>query len=153
MTEAISYVPAMVMLVTLSIFVTILTNLLRQRERLHLRHEEAAKRMWLIYLFTLGFGIGLAALLQASIFDILKNPDNPAIFFSSHPPRGSSGMSVLWHWLGIIVTGTLLAFLSRFWNDVFDMIYEVKRWLRLRNDERAIKLKAMEEDMKKRSEA
>ena len=148
MTETVSYVPAMVMLVTLSIFVTILTTLLRHWQRLHLRREEAKDRMWLIYVITLGLGIGLAALLQASIFDILKNPDNPAIFFSQWMGL-SSGISLLWHWLGILVTGTLLAFLSRFWNDIFDMIYEVKRWLRLRNNERAIKLKALEEEMSK----
>ena len=32
--------------------------------------------------------------------------------------------------VGIVVTGAVLAFVAKFWNDVFDILYEFKRWLR-----------------------
>ena len=31
---------------------------------------------------------------------------------------------------GSFVTGFVLAFIAKFWNDLFDIIYEFKRWLR-----------------------
>jgi len=32
--------------------------------------------------------------------------------------------------VGILITGIVIAFLSKVWNDVFDVLYEFKRWLR-----------------------
>jgi hypothetical protein len=43
---------------------------------------------------------------------------------------GEKVVGILEEIFGIIVTGVVLAFLSKLWNDVFDIIYEFKRWLR-----------------------
>ncbi|HEU4929798.1 MAG TPA: hypothetical protein VFU38_08205 [Candidatus Krumholzibacteria bacterium] len=48
--------------------------------------------------------------------------------------------------VGILITGVVIAFLSKVWNDLFDVLYEFKRWLRgkanaLRPDEGAARIR------------
>ncbi len=48
--------------------------------------------------------------------------------------------------VGILITGIVIAFLSKVWNDVFDVLYEFKRWLRgkanaLRPDEGTVRVR------------
>jgi len=52
--------------------------------------------------------------------------------------------------IGILITGVVIAFLSKIWNDLFDVVYEFKRWLRgkanaLRPDEGSMRVRESRE--------
>lgn len=117
----------------LSIAVTILTNYVRHRPSFkHLRDASANKHMGGIYRLTILWGVSVALVLRANIIEILKNPEGPALFFSWTNVEFTEPLyfSIPEEVFGIVITGLVLAFLTKFWNDVFDIIYEVKRWLR-----------------------
>ena len=122
------------MLSVLSMFVAVVTNIWRFGN-LDLTGRFANIRG--VYKRAIIVGVLLAAVLRANIIDILQNPQGPALmlgWFGSPWSEYATGVEKIMGGIeevfGILVTGVVLAFLSKFWNDIFDIIYELKRWLR-----------------------
>ena len=127
----VSYTPVIWVLGIMSIFVTIVVDLIKTVWRKD-RHKAAdSRRNFLVYLSSIVIGIGVASALRASVFEILKNPENPALFLGWS--NESDGAELLWvseqSW-GILITGFILGFLSRAWSDLFKILNEVKYWIR-----------------------
>ncbi|MBT4097476.1 MAG: hypothetical protein HOM68_22140 [Gemmatimonadetes bacterium] len=125
-----SYIPVIWLLAVLSIFVTILLDLFKKRQvekddliqaTIEDRTQAFSQRAVLI-------GIVLAFLVRANIFEILKNPETPALFLGWRNAEFSWwGLEQI---LGCAVTGCLLAFLSRFWNEFFKILSGLKYLIR-----------------------
>ncbi len=132
--DMVSFRSVVAMLMVLSMFVTVITTLLRQGN-LDLTGRYANMRR--VYKRSIIVGVILAAILRANIFDILQNPESPALFLGwlSLPWGEYAGITekvigIVEEFAGILVTGVVLAFLSRFWNELIDSMFEFKRWMR-----------------------
>ena len=93
-----------------------------------------------LYLRSIILGVVVAALARINVVAMLRDE---AAFDSwiTFPEIGLFDDAV-----GILITGIVIAFLSKVWNDVFDILYEFKRWLRgkanaLRPDEGAVRIR------------
>lgn len=130
-----SFAPVIWLLVVLSLFVTYVTNLLRRTDP-RLAGELAARdHIGKIYVIAGTVGTLLALVLHADILAIVKNPEGPALFLGWRAWQDETGLEVLYSILGAAVTGAVLAFLSKIWNDLFDLVHQAKRWARARASE------------------
>jgi uncharacterized membrane protein YgcG len=146
-----SFRSVLAMLSVLGMFVAIVTNIWRFGN-IDLTGRWANMRG--IYGRAIAVGVVLAALLRANIIDILQNPEGPALMlgwlaapWSQYAGATEKIVGTVEEVFGILVTGVVLAFISKFWNDLFDIVYEVKRWLRgkanaLKPEDGAIRPKA-----------
>lgn len=146
-----SFRSVLAMLSVLGMFVAIVTNIWRYGN-IDLTGRWANMRG--IYGRAIAVGVVLAALLRANIIDILQNPEGPALMlgwlgapWGQHAGPVEKIVGVVEEVFGILVTGVVLAFIAKFWNDLFDIIFEFKRWLRgkanaLKPEEGAIRPKA-----------
>jgi len=132
--DFVSFRSVLVTLSVLSMFVALLTNYWRFGN-IDLAGRWANMRG--IYLRAAVIGVALAAIMRANILDILQNPERPARLFGwlSFPWRdyatpAEKALGLVDEVVGILVTGIVLAFISKFWNDFFDLVYEFKRWMR-----------------------
>jgi len=82
-------------------------------------------------------GVALAALVRANLIDVLRTADGASLRIGwLHSPWSASASlsNQVFHGFeevaGIVATGLVLAFVAKFWNDAFDVLYEFKRWLR-----------------------
>jgi|GEM_PF-1277401 len=129
-----SFRSVLAMLGVLGMFVSVVTNIWRYNN-LDLSGRWANLRG--VYARSITVGIVLATLLRANIIDILQNPEGPAMMLGWFAAPWADGAgnaekigAILYELFGVIVTGVVLAFLSKAWNDLFDILYEFKRWLR-----------------------
>ena len=77
-----------------------------------------------LYLRSIVMGIVVAALARINVVAMLREQaafDGWIVF-----PQ----MDLIDDVIGILITGVVIAFLSKIWNDLFDVVYEFKRWLR-----------------------
>ena len=132
--DLVSFRSVVALLGMLSIFVTVAVNMWRQGN-IDLTGRWANMRG--VYTRAIIVGVVLAAILRANIIDILQNPESPAMLFGwLNLPWGEYAnpteklIGVVEEVAGILVTGVVLAFFSKFWNDLFDLIYEFKRFVR-----------------------
>jgi len=132
--DLVSFRSVVTLLGLLSIVVTVATNIWRQGN-IDLTGRWANMRG--IYGRAIIVGVVLAAVLRANIIDILQNPESPAALFGwLNLPWGEYAtiterlIGVVEEVAGILVTGVVLAFFSKFWNDLFDLLYELKRLVR-----------------------
>ena len=93
-----------------------------------------------LYLRSIILGVVVAALARINVVAMLR--DEAAFDSWINVPE----ISLFDDAVGILITGIVIAFLSKVWNDVFDVLYEFKRWLRgkanaLRPDEGAVRIR------------
>lgn len=159
--EGASYWPVVWLLGIMGLFVTMLSNLVKHvirppgwrpspadpaasqarrwsRAGLSRRLQGEGANQDLTSVLCLSWVIGtcVAAVLQADIVEILRNPDAPALFFGvtedgqgGNSPAGAAAIR-RWPVIRYAITGAALAYISKFWNDLFDILYDAKRWLR-----------------------
>ena len=104
-----------------SMFVTVVSNIWRHGD-IDLTGRYANMRT--IYLRAIAIGVVLAVVARLNILAMLRTV--PA--FDSY--LGFTGSDIADEVIGIIVTGTVIGFLSKFWNDLFDLLFETKRYMR-----------------------
>jgi hypothetical protein len=109
------------LLVVASMFVTVINNFWRHGD-IDLTGRFANMRK--LYGRAILIGVILSAVARLNILAMLRTA--PA--FDSY--LGFYGMDIVDDVIGILVTGVVLAFLSKFWNDLFDLLYELKRLVR-----------------------
>jgi len=109
------------LLAVASMFVTVINNFWRFGD-IDLTGRYANMRK--LYGRAILIGVVLAAVARLNVLAMLRT--TPA--FDSY--LGISGIDILDDVVGVLVTGVALAFLSKFWNDAFDILYEFKRFLR-----------------------
>lgn len=109
------------LLAVASMFVTIINNFWRHGD-IDLTGRYANMRK--IYARAAIIGIILAAVARLNILAMLRTA--PA--FDSY--LNFYGMDIVDDVIGVVVTGVVLGFLSKFWNDLFDLLYELKRFVR-----------------------
>jgi hypothetical protein len=109
------------LLVVASMFVTVINNFWRHGD-IDLTGRFANMRK--IYGRAILIGVILAAVARLNILAMLRTA--PA--FDSY--LNFYGMDLVDDVIGILVTGVVLAFLSKFWNDLFDLLFELKRLVR-----------------------
>lgn len=130
--DTVSYLPVIWFLAVASITVTMLTNFIRysrKSPKQPLRGPKAHAYPVPIYRISAAVGVALALLLRADMIEILKNPEAPGLFLGHlHWPSGK--LAKVQSCLGIVTTGLVLSFIARFWNDFFDIVYEMKAILR-----------------------
>ena len=122
------------LLLILGSVVAVLTNAWRHGN-IDLTGKDANMRG--VYARSIVIGVAVCALLRANLIDIVRNPDGPGLFigwlnspWNSSAPLVDQIAFVFEEVVGIIITGVVLAFAAKFWNDSFDIMYEFKRWLR-----------------------
>jgi hypothetical protein len=109
------------LLAVASIFVTVINAVWRHGD-IDLTGRHANMRT--LYLRSIALGVIVAALARINIVAMLRYQaafDGWIVF-----PQ----MDLVDDVIGIGITGVVIAFLSKLWNDLFDVIYEFKRWLR-----------------------
>jgi hypothetical protein len=104
-----------------SMFVTVVNNIWRHGD-IDLTGRYANMRT--IYLRAVVIGVVLAAVARLNILAMLRTV--PA--FDSY--LGFTGSDIADDVIGVIVTGAVIGFLSKFWNDLFDLLFETKRFMR-----------------------
>ncbi len=125
------------LLAVASIFVTVVNAIWRHGD-IDLTGRHANMRT--LYLRSIALGIAVAALARINVIAMLRDQaafDGWLVF-----PQ----IDLVDDIIGVVVTGVVIAFLSKVWNDVFDVLYEFKRWLRgkansLRPDEGASRVR------------
>ncbi len=109
------------LLAVASMFVTVLNNIWRHGD-IDLTGRYANMRT--IYGRGILIGVVIAALARINVVAMLRG--QPA--FSSY--LHFYGVDLVDDVIGVLVTGVALAFLSKFWNDFFDLLFELKRLVR-----------------------
>jgi len=109
------------LLAVASMFVTVVNNMWRHGN-IDLTGRYANMRT--VYGRAIAIGIVLAAVARLNILAMLRTA--PA--FDSY--LSFTGMDLADDVIGVIVTGVVLGFLSKFWNDLFDLLFETKRFMR-----------------------
>ena len=109
------------LLAVASMFVTVLNNIWRHGD-IDLTGRYANMRT--IYGRGMIIGVVIAALARINVVAMLRG--QPA--FSSY--LHFYGVDLVDDAIGVLVTGVVLAFLSKFWNDLFDLLFELKRLVR-----------------------
>ena len=122
------------LLLVLGSVVAVLTNIWRHGN-IDLTGKDANVRG--VYARSIAIGVALAALLRANVIDIARNPDGPVVYlgwlnvpWGANAPLADKAVVVLEEVVGILVTGIVAAFVAKFLNDAFDVLYELKRWTR-----------------------
>jgi hypothetical protein len=109
------------LLAVASMFVTIINNFWRHGD-IDLTGRYANMRK--IYGRAIVIGVILAAVARLNILAMLRTApafDSYLTFY---------GIDIVDDVIGVLVTGVVLAFLSKFWNDLFDLLFELKRFVR-----------------------
>lgn len=109
------------LLAVASIFITVVNAIWRHGD-IDLTGRHANMRT--IYLRAIMLGVVVAALARINVIAMLRDQaafDGYLVF-----PQ----MDLVDDIIGVLITGVVLAFLSKLWNDLFDVLYEFKRWLR-----------------------
>jgi len=109
------------LLAVASIFITVVNAVWRHGD-IDLTGRHANMRT--IYLRAIMLGVVVAALARINVVAMLRDQaafDGYLVF-----PH----MELVDDVIGVLITGVVLAFLSKLWNDLFDVLYEFKRWLR-----------------------
>ena len=109
------------LLAVASMFVTVINNFWRHGD-IDLTGRFANMRK--IYGRAAIIGVILAAVTRINVLAMLRTApafDSYLLF---------PGMDIVDDVIGILVTGVVLAFLSKFWNDLFDLLFEFKRFIR-----------------------
>jgi len=109
------------LLAVASMFVTVLNNIWRHGD-IDLTGRFANMRT--IYGRAILIGVVIAALARINVVAMLRG--QPA--FSGY--LNFYGVDLVDDAVGVLVTGVALAFLSKFWNDFFDLLFELKRFVR-----------------------
>lgn len=109
------------LLAVASMFVTVLNNIWRHGD-IDLTGRYANMRT--LYARGILIGVVIAALARINVVAMLRG--QPA--FSSY--LHFYGVDLVDDVIGVLVTGVALAFLSKFWNDLFDLLFELKRLVR-----------------------
>ena len=109
------------LLAVASMFVTVINNFWRHGD-IDLTGRYANMRK--IYGRAIIIGVILAAVARLNIIAMLRTA--PA--FDSY--LNFYGVDIVDDVIGIVVTGVVLGFLSKFWNDLFDLLFELKRLVR-----------------------
>jgi hypothetical protein len=109
------------LLAVASMFVTVLNNIWRHGD-IDLTGRYANMRT--IFGRGMLIGVVIAALARINVVAMLRG--QPA--FSSY--LHFYGVDLVDDVIGVLVTGVVLAFMSKFWNDLFDLLYELKRLVR-----------------------
>jgi hypothetical protein len=132
--DIVSFWSVVSMLAVLSIFVTVVAKMWRSGN-IDLSGRHANMRG--VYARSIAVGVLLAALLRANIIDILQNPGNPAVLlgwlsmpWAEYATLWEKAIGIIEEVVGVLVTGVILAFFSRMWNDVFDLLYQFQRWMK-----------------------
>ena len=77
-----------------------------------------------LYARSVLIGVIVAALARINVLAMLR--DTPA--FDSY--LGFYGVNIVDEAIGVLLTGMVLALFAKLWNDLFDILYEFKRFLR-----------------------
>ena len=109
------------LLAVASIFVTVVNAIWRHGD-IDLTGRHANMRT--IYLRAILIGVIVAALARINVVAALR--DQAAFDGWIAFPQ----LDLVDDVIGVLITGVVLAFLSKLWNDLFDVLYEFKRWLR-----------------------
>ncbi|MCI0451118.1 MAG: hypothetical protein L0Z51_01865 [Candidatus Latescibacteria bacterium] len=109
------------LLAVASIFVTVVNAIWRHGD-IDLTGRHANMRT--LYLRSIVLGVVVAALARINVVAMLR--DQAAFDGYLAFPQ----MDLVDDVVGILVTGVVIAFLSKLWNDLFDVLYEFKRFLR-----------------------
>ena len=109
------------LLAVASMFVTIINNFWRFGD-IDLTGRYANMRT--IYGRAIVIGVVLAAIARLNIIAMLRTA--PA--FDSY--LTFPGIDIADDVIGVLFTGVVLGFLSKFWNDLFDLLFEAKRFMR-----------------------
>jgi hypothetical protein len=122
------------LLLILGSVVNVLTNAWRHGN-IDLTGKDANMRG--VYTRSITIGVAICALMRVNLIDILTSPGGSSTFigwldspWNAHATLVSQITFVFEEVVGIIVTGIVVAFAAKFWNDAFDILYEFKRWLR-----------------------
>lgn len=109
------------LLAVASMFVTVVNNFWRHGD-IDLTGRHANMRT--IYARASLIGVILAAVTRLNILAMLRIApafDSYLTFY---------GVDILDDVIGVLFTGVVLGFLSKFWNDLFDLLFETKRFMR-----------------------
>ncbi len=109
------------LLAVASIFVTVVNAIWRHGD-IDLTGRHANMRT--LYTRSIVLGVIVAALARINVVAMLRDQaafDGWLVF-----PQ----IDLVDDIIGVVITGVVIAFLSKVWNDVFDVLYEFKRWLR-----------------------
>lgn len=109
------------LLAVASIFVTVVNAIWRHGD-IDLTGKHANMRT--LYTRSIVLGVIVAALARINVVAMLRDQaafDGWLVF-----PQ----MDLVDDIIGVLITGVVIAFLSKIWNDLFDVLYEFKRWLR-----------------------
>ncbi len=125
------------LLAVASIFVTVVNAIWRHGD-IDLTGRNANMRT--LYLRSIILGVVVAALARINVVSMLRVEaafDGWIVF-----PE----LDLVDDVVGILISGVVIAFLSKLWNDLFDIIYEFKRWLRgkanaMRPDEGSVRMR------------
>jgi len=109
------------LLAVASMFVTVVNNYWRHGD-IDLTGRYANMRT--IYGRACLIGVVIAALARLNIVAMLRTA--PA--FDGY--LAFNGIDILDDAIGVLVTGVVIGFLSKFWNDAFDLLFELKRLVR-----------------------
>lgn len=116
-----SFGAVMRLLAVASMFVTVISNFWRHGD-IDLTGRHANMRT--IYGRAIIIGVVLAAIARLNVIAMLR----PTLAFD--PYLDFYGMEIADDVIGVLVTGVVLGFLSKFWNDLFDLLFELKRLVR-----------------------
>jgi hypothetical protein len=117
-----SFGAVMRLLVIASMIVTVISNYWRHGD-IDLTGRYANMRT--LYARSVLIGVIIAALGRINVLDMLRG--TPA--FESYV-GGYYGIDLVDDVIGVLLTGMVLALFAKLWNDVLDVLYEYKRWLR-----------------------
>jgi hypothetical protein len=109
------------LLAVASMFVTVVNNYWRHGD-IDLTGRYANMRT--IYGRAVLIGVVIAVLARLNIIAMLRSA--PA--FDSYV--GFYPMDIVDDVIGVLITGVVIGYLSKFWNDFFDLLYEFKRFVR-----------------------
>jgi hypothetical protein len=134
------------LLAVASMFVTVINNFWRFGD-IDLTGRYANMRT--IYGRAIAIGVVLAVIARLNIIAMLRTA--PA--FDSY--LAFPGVDIADDVIGVLFTGVVLGFLSKFWNDLFDLLFETKRFMRgkanaLRADDQPRQMRDMRGDMRNR---
>lgn len=122
------------LLLLLGSVVNVLTNAWRHGN-IDLTGKDANMRG--VYARSITIGVAVCALLRVNLIDILHGPVGASAFigwldspWDASAPLAGQILFVFEQVVGIAVTGVIVAFAAKFWNDSFDILYEFKRWVR-----------------------
>lgn len=109
--------------------VTIVTNAWRHGD-LDLTGKEA--NLLGVYLRAAAVGVAVALVCRVNVIDIARGSGIgwTVPLWDARAGAAEQAAAIFEQIGGIVVTGIILALAGKFWNEVFDIIHEFKRWLR-----------------------